>query len=375
MPISRNCATICLRFCRGTAASVASGRNREANAVINRKSSDRSSKSQQRRHASTRKQPQLAWWQQLKWQVAIAILALMTAAIPPLIYLLRQPDPHQVAIVDDPANSTINQLSLEQQGQEAASSSNLPITVKPGLSNELNNANPENTDPDDGQLANPDKQTFLSVPSSSTNSPTAPATLRSAIYDRRSVPIPAPLPITPRVITIPRKPAITVIKPQPPQPITALSLTRQVSDRTAQLRIVIDGHGDRNFRTLINHAELLANQALAQEFNSLVAQTGSIEQTDLVVLAQRNGQLVPLFRAEIERSQWQSDARVQAWANYASQAEVLLGLAEPQRSVKIGAVVNRAPARRAANRRSNLPNRANSDSSRSVVKVSPHGSD
>lgn len=89
-----------------------------------------------------------------------------------------------------------------------------------------------------------------------------------------------------------------------------------------ELSFILDSSGSQSIETLMQQAQDLAKNSLEQEF----AENPDVSEVSIMVLGETNGQIVPLLRSNVSRSQWQKDSRIQRWTRYfATSSGVLLG--------------------------------------------------
>ncbi|MGF1521916.1 MAG: hypothetical protein ACFBSF_06285 [Leptolyngbyaceae cyanobacterium] len=78
-------------------------------------------------------------------------------------------------------------------------------------------------------------------------------------------------------------------------------------------------HGD-----LVSQAEGLAEAAISRQFG----QNSELLKVEVVVLGDRNGEMVPILTVTVSRTQWQENPQVDAWTEYYSNSYALLRLHE-----------------------------------------------
>lgn len=79
-------------------------------------------------------------------------------------------------------------------------------------------------------------------------------------------------------------------------------------------------YGQINQRYLIQEAESMASQIIAEQFR----QDPSLESLEVTALGERNGEVIPIFSISVSRSQWQESPSVSSWAEYNSASYALL---------------------------------------------------
>ncbi|NEO92483.1 MAG: hypothetical protein F6K56_20485 [Moorea sp. SIO3G5] len=95
------------------------------------------------------------------------------------------------------------------------------------------------------------------------------------------------------------------------------SLVTQIPRASAEIReyhVILNSDSSQSFERLIQQTENLAQNKINQEF------TGNPDLTSisLMILGERNGQVVPLMIATVSRSQWKQFPIIQRWASYFS---------------------------------------------------------
>ncbi|ASC72461.1 hypothetical protein XM38_034180 [Halomicronema hongdechloris C2206] len=104
-------------------------------------------------------------------------------------------------------------------------------------------------------------------------------------------------------------------------------------------------YGRVNYQEMIRQAESLVGQTISSEFRKDPALTD----IEVVVLGERNGEIVPILAATVSRTQWQETPQVSAWTEYYGASHALLQRHEEGQE---GAAV--ASVRSAAGRGRNL---------------------
>lgn len=103
-----------------------------------------------------------------------------------------------------------------------------------------------------------------------------------------------------------------------PQPTLAAPL---------QLGYTLDSSDFSSFQTLIAQAESTSAGAIEQAF----LEDPTATEVMVMVLGERNGQVVPLLSTTVSRTQWQQEPSVRAWATYYERPAIaLLGFLQPQ---------------------------------------------
>jgi len=91
---------------------------------------------------------------------------------------------------------------------------------------------------------------------------------------------------------------------------------------------LINSNGIQSFETLIKYAENFAKNSIDQEFTTNPEAT----EVNLIILGEHQGQVVPLLRSTVSRSQWQQNSRMRLWTRYFGSSAFLLGFRDTQPS-------------------------------------------
>lgn len=111
------------------------------------------------------------------------------------------------------------------------------------------------------------------------------------------------------------------------------------SAETKELNLILNSDGIRVFETLMQQAQYVAKNSIEQEFTD-----PDITEVSVLISGEHNGQIVPILRSTVSRSQWQSDSRIHRWTSYYfGSSGVLLGYYNPSASPAI-ASPGRTPA-------------------------------
>jgi hypothetical protein len=94
------------------------------------------------------------------------------------------------------------------------------------------------------------------------------------------------------------------------------------------LVLTIDGDHAASYSDLVAQAEFLAAETLTERFKN----DPSLSRLEVVVLGDRNGQIVYLVSVNIDRDDWRSQADIRAWGQYFSMTGGLLGYSNNSRS-------------------------------------------
>ncbi|MEO1208910.1 MAG: hypothetical protein AAFX78_05130 [Cyanobacteria bacterium J06638_20] len=77
-----------------------------------------------------------------------------------------------------------------------------------------------------------------------------------------------------------------------------------------ELTIDVDGQTDHNF--VYQQTKNLAEQAI----ESTLAQDAAVSEVEVIVSAQRNGQILPLFAINAPRTGWQEQPNIDVWITW-----------------------------------------------------------
>jgi len=92
-----------------------------------------------------------------------------------------------------------------------------------------------------------------------------------------------------------------------------------------QVEFTLKADSDQTSSALIQQAELLAQGFIEQGF----AQNPCPKRISVKILAERDGQEIPLLFSEVSRSDWQKQPNIQHWSKDFSTSAVLLGFLKP----------------------------------------------
>jgi hypothetical protein len=79
-------------------------------------------------------------------------------------------------------------------------------------------------------------------------------------------------------------------------------------------------YGQVGFPDLTVQAESLASQAIDQAFKG----KADLSSVQVVLLGDRNGDIIPILTATVSRTQWQANPQVSAWSKYYSASYAFL---------------------------------------------------
>lgn len=109
--------------------------------------------------------------------------------------------------------------------------------------------------------------------------------------------------------------------------LAIISLTSSISIALAETKdryLTLDSDGSQSFLGLVQQAEELAKDAIAQEFQN----NPGLTEVTIIVTADRSRRMVPVLRSRVSRNQWQKDSRIEQWTRYFADAKYLLGFRE-----------------------------------------------
>ncbi|MGQ4649127.1 hypothetical protein [Lyngbya aestuarii] len=91
---------------------------------------------------------------------------------------------------------------------------------------------------------------------------------------------------------------------------------------------LINSNGIQSFENLVQYAENFAKNSIDQEFTANPKAT----EVNLIILGEHQGQVVPLLRSTVSRSQWQQNFKMRSWTRYFASSAFLLGFRDTQPS-------------------------------------------
>jgi hypothetical protein len=95
--------------------------------------------------------------------------------------------------------------------------------------------------------------------------------------------------------------------------------------QTRQINFTLNTQSAQTFADLMQQAELVATNLIRQGF----AQNPSVKEMSVSILAERNGQEVPLLMSKVARPDWHKQPIVPQWTRYFYSSAVLLGFLNP----------------------------------------------
>lgn len=94
------------------------------------------------------------------------------------------------------------------------------------------------------------------------------------------------------------------------------------SAESLERNLILNSDGNESFEVLLRQAQDLAKDSIEQEFE----QDSEVTEVSILVLGEYQGQIVPLLRSQVSRSEWKKDSRMHRWTRYfANNSRVLLG--------------------------------------------------
>lgn len=97
-------------------------------------------------------------------------------------------------------------------------------------------------------------------------------------------------------------------------------LFRSAPARSENVVVQMPIYGQISSRDFTSQVEQLAAAAITQQFN----QNPNAASVQVVMLGDRNGEIIPILTATITRTQWQTAPRVNVWSQYYRAAYALL---------------------------------------------------
>lgn len=116
------------------------------------------------------------------------------------------------------------------------------------------------------------------------------------------------------------------------------SLTIAASAQTKPIELRLNSQ-NQNFQTLLQQAEAVAKKSLEQTFS----ENPNLMSVSLTVSAEHNGTIVPLLSTTVSRANWLNKPTIQAWSQYFTASEVLLGFRTTQPATSTTSVTNFNP--------------------------------
>ncbi|MEZ2227562.1 MULTISPECIES: hypothetical protein [unclassified Microcoleus] len=106
--------------------------------------------------------------------------------------------------------------------------------------------------------------------------------------------------------------------------INFTSTTSIALAETKESYLTVNSDDSQSFASLVQQAEDLAKESIAQEFQ----ENPGLTQVTIIVTADRSRRMVPVLRSRVSRNQWQKDSRIEQWTRYFADAKYLLGFRE-----------------------------------------------
>ncbi|MBI4783223.1 MAG: hypothetical protein HY785_18155 [Oscillatoriophycideae cyanobacterium NC_groundwater_1537_Pr4_S-0.65um_50_18] len=120
---------------------------------------------------------------------------------------------------------------------------------------------------------------------------------------------------------------------------TLMTAAGSAHAETQELNYTIDSSENRSYATVMEQAEAIAANLITQALTS----NSNITEVSVKVTGDRNGSLSPLLFVKVSRSDWQNQPNVQIWAQYFSDASVLLGYRSGSQASAIASNPSYAP--------------------------------
>lgn len=89
---------------------------------------------------------------------------------------------------------------------------------------------------------------------------------------------------------------------------------------TREMIVDMPVYGQSVSNDLVTQAELLAEDTISQQFR----QDPDLTAIRVVIVGDRNGEVIPILTTTVTRSQWQEEPQVSSWAGYYSASYALL---------------------------------------------------
>ena len=105
----------------------------------------------------------------------------------------------------------------------------------------------------------------------------------------------------------------------------SITIPMPAQAESKQIQLLLDSQGSPNFNTLLQQAESVARNSVEKTFT----ENSNITDVSITIVGEHNGAVVPLLSTTVSRTNWLANPSVQAWSQYFSTAEVLLGFNKP----------------------------------------------
>lgn len=113
--------------------------------------------------------------------------------------------------------------------------------------------------------------------------------------------------------------------------ITGLLLTVTTAlAQTKESHLLLNLNNSQSFEKKLEQAQDLVQLTIAEEFRT----NPETSEVSVLVSGENNGQIVPILRSKISRSQWQTNSNIQRYTVYFGSSGVLLGFYIPSGSPK-----------------------------------------
>lgn len=105
--------------------------------------------------------------------------------------------------------------------------------------------------------------------------------------------------------------------------VVSLSVSGTAAVANQRVSLTVQADGVASYGDLLDQAVKVANDAIATALET------NSEPVELIVLVNRNGQILPMLMADISPEDWQQQPNVENWARYSNSVRVLLGYEPP----------------------------------------------
>lgn len=95
--------------------------------------------------------------------------------------------------------------------------------------------------------------------------------------------------------------------------------------QTKESNLILNLNTNQTFEKNLEQAEDLAQLTIVEEFGT----NPEISEISILVSGENKGQIVPLLRSKVSRSQWQINSNIQRYTVYFRSSGVLLGFYSP----------------------------------------------
>lgn len=95
--------------------------------------------------------------------------------------------------------------------------------------------------------------------------------------------------------------------------------------QSKESNLLLNLNTNQSFEKILEQAEDLAQLSILEEFRT----NPETREISILVSGENNGQIVPLLRSKVSRSQWQINSNIQRYTVYFGSSGVLLGFYSP----------------------------------------------